>query len=297
VSCWTGALRGQRPLGWCVIAARWSSRWSAQVVGLFGGAGGGEVGAAGLHDGLELHELDAGAVGIVEVGLPFAVFAHLGAVVAGWEAVLGVEGGDGGFHVGDAEGEVVEDAEFAGVDVIERGGGAVADHHVLDPVVAVGDLLGDPVDVVGLHGAEPVGAEAEDVVEEAVFGGLVVDEEADVDDAGGDGLGAGGEGDRLARFDELNFVAFGILGLEPVALVGGGLEVGDFDAFRLEVGVEGFGFGGVEGDAGDAAEGGLLVGRERQDFDELGGAEVEAVSGRILGIIGFEGTKNLAVEI
>ena len=41
----------------------------------FGGVFAGELGAAGFFGGLELHEFDAGEVGVVEVELNFAVCA------------------------------------------------------------------------------------------------------------------------------------------------------------------------------------------------------------------------------
>ena len=122
------------------------------------------------------------------------------------------------------------------VDVVGGGGGAVADHHVLEPVVAVGDLLRDPVDVVGLHGAEPVGAEAEEVAVEVVFVGAAVHEVAHVDDVVADGVGGDGDGVRVAGLEELHGVAFGVLGVEPVAAVGGGVELGEvLDVVRVEV--------------------------------------------------------------
>ena len=95
-------------------------RWVVHPIksGLSGRALGGEGGAAGSHDGLKLHELDAGPVGIVEVGLPFAVFAHLGAVVAGAEAVFAVKSRYSLLHVGNADREVIHDAELAGIDFV-----------------------------------------------------------------------------------------------------------------------------------------------------------------------------------
>ena len=260
-----------------------------------GGAGGGELGAAGFGDGLEFHELDAGAVGVVEVGLPLAVAAHLGAIVFGREAVFFVERGDGGFHVGNAEGEVVEDADVVGGEVFGGGGGAVADHHVLEPVVAVGDLLGDPVEGAGLHGAEPVGTEAEEVAVEVVFVGAIVDEVADVDDAGADGVGGDRYGVRVGGLEELDAIAFGVGGFEPGGAVGGGVEFGDVRVVGEEVVAEAGGVGGVEGDAGHAAEG--MVGGEGKDFYELRGAEVVTDAGRVLRVEGLGGAEDVGVEV
>jgi hypothetical protein len=71
----------------------------------------------------------------------------------------------------------------------DPGGDAGAGHvclpgveHVFEPVVAVGSLLRDPVDLRVGHAAVPVGPEAENVAIELVFCGAGVDEEADVDD-------------------------------------------------------------------------------------------------------------------
>ena len=125
---------------------------------------------------------------------------------------------------------MVEDADVVGGEVFGGGGGAVADHHVLEPVVAVGDLLGDPVEGAGLHGAVPVGAEAEEVAVEVVFVGAVVDEVADVDDAGADGVGGDHDGVGVGGLEELDAVAFGVGGVEPVGAVGGGVEFGEVRA-------------------------------------------------------------------
>ena len=73
----------------------------------------GEVGAAGLLDGFEFHELDAGQVGVVEIQLPFAVtadFRRLRAVNFDFrEPRLDV------VNVGYAEGDVIHDTESARV--------------------------------------------------------------------------------------------------------------------------------------------------------------------------------------
>jgi hypothetical protein len=71
-----------------------------------------KAGAAGFLDGGELHQFHANGVGVEEVELPLAVFAHLGARVEIAEAVFGRERGDGLLHIYDAEGEVIEDAEL-----------------------------------------------------------------------------------------------------------------------------------------------------------------------------------------
>ena len=97
----------------------------------------GEVGAAGLFDGFEFHEFDAGIVGVVEIELPFAVAADF-RLFAGLHACFDELLLDD-VDVCNAESDVVHDAErvFVGV-------GRDAE-HVFDPVGAVGDLHGDPV--------------------------------------------------------------------------------------------------------------------------------------------------------
>ena len=231
-------------------------------LGIIWRAFGGEGGAAGGHDGLELHELDAGAVGVVEVGLPFAVRSHGRAIVAWAEAIFAIKCGDGGFHVGDADGEVIHAAEISSIG-LGREIRALTAHHVLDPVVAVGNLEGDPVDLVRLHCAVPVGAEAEQVSVELVFGGLAVDEIADMNDMGTNRLGRGGERGRFPRLNELNQVSFWIFDAEPVAAVGAGLDVAEVsNVVGLKVAMKSGCVRGGEGDAVLAAEG-VVGGRGR----------------------------------
>src|SRR6266487_329534 len=90
------------------------------------------VGAAGFLNGLEFHEFDAGVVGIIEVELPLAVAADLGFFGAAPTVLAKLR--FGGVDVGDAESNVVHDAESVKVSV----GRDV--EHVFDPVSAVGDL-------------------------------------------------------------------------------------------------------------------------------------------------------------
>src|ERR1035437_6189960 len=104
--------------------------------------------------------------------------------------------------------------------------------------MTVGHLLRDPVNAIGLQGAEPVGAEAEDVAGERVFGGLAVHLVANVDDARADWVG-GPELGRPSGLDEADLVAFGIFRLEPAAAVACGLHFGGaLDAMAVHVGTQ-----------------------------------------------------------
>ena len=162
--------------------------------------------------------------------------------------------------------------------------------------MTVRDLLRDPVEGFGLHGAVPVGAEAEELAVEVIFVGAVVHEVAHVDDVVADGVGGDGDGVGVTGLEELHLVAFGILGVEPVRAVGGGVEFGEMsDVVRGEIAAESGGVGGGVGDAGHAAD--ALVSREGKDFDELRGAEVVAGAGGILRVGGFGGAEDVAVEV
>ena len=86
-----------------------------------------------------------------------------------------------------AEGHVVLDAEFAVIGV----GGDV--EHVFDPVVAIGDLVHEPVDFGIGAAAFPIQVEAEKVFVEFVFEIGVARDESGVNDFAADG-GIGGSG-------------------------------------------------------------------------------------------------------
>jgi hypothetical protein len=241
------------------------------------GLGAGEGVAAGGFGGFELHVLDADEVGVVEVELVFAVAAHLFGGLGAWREAALFEGGDDGVHVGDAEGEVIVDADLMGGGV---GGGV---EHVLDPVGAVGDLEGDEVGDAVFHAAHPVEVKAEDVLVELVFCGGGADDEARVDDAPGDvlracrGLGGGGKfvgcggGGGLDKADGIAFGVFDEKQMLAVAEQGEG--GGDGDAFALEVEAEGLGVGGGEF---DVLEGELRGGVRGADLDCLVRAAVKA---------------------
>ncbi len=127
---------------------------------------------------LELHEFDAGVVGIVEIELPFAVAADFGLLAAGPTvfAKLRFRGVD----VWDAEGDVVHDAEC----VMIRVGWDI--EHVFDPVGAIRNLHVNPVRFVVFHSAVPIDMEAEDVFVKVIFGRAIVNNKAGVDDPGAD---------------------------------------------------------------------------------------------------------------
>src|SRR6266571_2778119 len=130
------------------------------------------VGAAGFLNGSEFHEFDASVIGVVEVELPLAVAANLGFFVAAPTVLAKLR--FRGVNVGDAESDVVHDAECVMVSV----GRDV--EHVFDPVSAIGDLHVDPAGFVVVPSAMPVDVEAENVFVEAIFGGAVVNDEASV---------------------------------------------------------------------------------------------------------------------
>ena len=123
-------------------------------------------------DGLEFHEFDAGTVGVIEVELPFAVAADFG--LFGPIPTVHTELLFSSVNVGDAEGDVVHDAERVVIGVWRN-----IDHE-FDPVCSIGDLKGNPVGLILLHAAMPVRTETEDVFVEVLFGGAVMDDEARV---------------------------------------------------------------------------------------------------------------------
>src|SRR6185437_6754489 len=102
--------------------------------------------------------------------------------------------------------------------------------HVLQPVVAFGRLLADPIELALGVPAEPVWAEAEQVTVESVLGGAAVDHEAHVDDVMADGVGCVDlviwRPGILGWLDELYAVAFGVEDLEPAAAVGAARQKG-----------------------------------------------------------------------
>ena len=121
----------------------------------------------------EFHKFDAGAVGIVNVQLPFSAAADMG-FFGELEASV-AKTLFGGVDVGYADGDVVHDAADALVGV-----GRGVDHE-FEPVGAVGDLHGDPVGYVVLHATVPVGAKAEDVFVEVLGGDAIANDEACMD--------------------------------------------------------------------------------------------------------------------
>lgn len=130
-------------------------------------------------DGLELHEFDAGAVGVVEGQLEFAVDAEDLGVLAGsrlptasFETLLQIGDAD------DSGGDMVGAAEFG------AGGLGWIVEHVFDPIGAVGHLHHDPIGAGVGVAALPVEVEAEEVFVEAVHGSAIANDISGVDDVG-----------------------------------------------------------------------------------------------------------------
>ncbi len=158
------------------------------------------------------------------------------------------------FHVGDAERNVVHHPGELQVHVL----GLV--QHVLQPVGAVGNLQGDPVGLGVFHSAVPVGAEAEEVAVEVVFGIAVVHDEAGVDHVARHGRGCGWGDVGGASLDELDAVALGIVDREVEAVVGTALNLRNLDALRDQIFSQRADVVGGEGDVIHAV-GGLGIGR------------------------------------
>ena len=164
------------------------------------------LGAAGLLRGCEFHEFDTRVVGIVEVKLPFAVAAdfRLFAAAPTVLAKLLFRGVD----VGDAEGDVVHDAESVMVCVdwdVE---------HVFDPAGAVGDLHVHPAGFVVFPSAVPVEVKAKDVFVKAIFGGAVFDDEAGVKNARADLFGGSSKHGARVKLHEDDGITLGIVETE-----------------------------------------------------------------------------------
>src|SRR5581483_9936783 len=98
----------------------------------FAGMGRGEVAAAGLLGGLELHEFNARQVRIKDVQLPLAVAPHLRVFVAVLLPAVRFQNRLRLFHIGDAVRDVIHDSGKAKVGM--RG----LVRHVLQPVGAIG---------------------------------------------------------------------------------------------------------------------------------------------------------------
>jgi hypothetical protein len=231
------------------MAERRKSRdgWLRLTIFYFGGKLAEYRRAAGCAGWLELHVFDPGEVGVEEVELYLAVFAHLSLGAVGAFAVVAGKGLDDGIHVGSAQREVIEHTELL------CGGIGAAFEHVLKPVGAVGYLDADPVGLAFVHAAVPVGMEAEEVFIEAVFGGGILDHEAGVDNAvrWGAWRGYGKAGNLGAFLDKVDEVAFGVVdGEEAVSE-----RLHDGDVAGLEVALERGGVTGGERDGSEAAGG------------------------------------------
>lgn len=214
------------------------------------------------------HDFDAGAVGVPEVELSFAVDA--GGDLDGARIIdgggAGIEDGFGFVDIGDLEAEVVL---FAAV----GGRGKFGVEHELDVVVGVGELDIDPAEEVGFAAAAPGFRAAEDAAIEVEGGLELADENTDVREASGDA----GIGEELAFFAE-GPAAGSVLGdFDGVVVRVEDIEVevadaalvdfgGDLDAAGFEVSAHGLGVVGFEGDMVKAVGPGFSFGEE---FDGL----------------------------
>src|SRR6266571_373645 len=115
----------------------------------------------------------------------------------------------GGVNVGNADGDVIHDSAKSLISI------RLDVDHEFEPVCSVGNLHRDPVGLVVLHAAVPVGAEAENVFVKVLCGGTVADDEAGVNDfvfvpalsQNGDNLGVF---KHTIGFEETDFVTFRI---------------------------------------------------------------------------------------
>jgi len=171
---------------------------------------------------MEVHQFRPDAIGIVKVELPLAVFAdlwlivmHAGQTVAILKLLVSLENRD------FANGEVVEDAKIVLRDCRgDTGARWTAGEHIFEPIVAVGSLLADPVDLALDHAAKPVGAEAEQIAIERILNGAAVDQEPDMDDVVADGIGSDWRLGIFRWLNELDLVAFRVFYSKPAAAVG-----------------------------------------------------------------------------
>src|SRR6266851_8234772 len=185
------------------------------------------VGAAGLLNGSEFHEFDAGVVGIVEVELPFAVAADLGFFVAAPTVLAKLR--FRGVNVGDAESDVVHDAECVMVSV----GRDV--EHVFDPVSAVGDLHIHPTGFVIFPSAMPVDVEAENVFVEAIFGGAVMNDKASMDEAVADLRLSPSREMKISPLHERDAMILRVSHFERLAFVSQTKDFARLDAVSLQI--------------------------------------------------------------
>jgi hypothetical protein len=202
--------------------------------------GPGVVGAAGFLDRSELHQFDAGSVGIVQIELPFAVAADFG-LLARVPAVFAQQL-LGSVDVGNAESDVVHHPKSVLVGV----SGDV--EHVFEPVGAVRDLHVDPVGFVVLHAAVPVDAEAEEVFVEFVFGDAIGHDEPSVNQTRADLIGGRCERAVNGSLHKGDGKAFGILERK----VNGAVEIPgdrvDRDVVGLEITVHSHSISSGKGD-------------------------------------------------
>lgn len=160
--------------------------------------------------------------------------------------------------------------------------------------MAIGGLLADPVQFTLLHAPIPIGTEAEKIAVKRVFDGAAVDQVTDVNDVAADGVGGCQRLERRGRLHEFDFVAFGVLDVEPQAAVFALFHLGrHLPCFGAKIAAQGFGIVGLPGDVVEAVDAGIR--RQRQHFNELRGAEGVADALGVFGVGLPDGSDDLAV--
>src|SRR5579872_7089374 len=166
--------------------------------------------------------------------------------------------------------------------------------HVLEPVRAIGDLQRNPIGLVVFHASVPVGAEAENLAIEVIFGVAVIDEKAGVNHVARNGIGLSGSLVAFSALDELDAASFGIIQTESETVVGAAFDLAGLDSLLREVTAQRSNVVGGEGNVINAI-GGLGVG---------GGAVSDPLLARHvadglprLDRIGRDETENVGVEV
>ncbi len=140
---------------------------------------------------------------------------------------------------------------------------------------------------VGLHAAEPVRLEAENVEVELVRGIAAVDAHADVDNAVADGVRSGHREGSRRGLHESHDVALRVLDVKPQAAVGAVFDArGHLDLVRGKIFAQRLGVGGDVGKMVEAGSG--VSGRQRQDLDKLRRIHIVADAVGVLRVRGLE---------
>src|SRR5579864_5244318 len=216
------------PPNWSKLEARNSKLIYANLLG-FAGMGRGEVAAAGLLGGLELHKIYARQVRIEDIQLPLAVASHLRMFIAMLFPAVRFQNRLRLLHIGNTVGDVIHDSGESKV----RMSGLI--QHVLQPVGAIGNLQRNPVGLVVLHAAVPVGTEAQNLAIEMVGGGAVVNEKAGVDHAPRDRIRFCRHALILRPLHEFDVVALRIVHDKAEAVVGTALNLAGLEPLLGEV--------------------------------------------------------------